>query len=83
MKRSDAIEYVASNARYSPDAPVEPYFVRFPTPFSGKVFFSNDTSELVEKIIAYCRTKDGLEKQRDGRWRQYLGAERDEDEQDD
>lgn len=64
MKMSEASEFVQNNARYMADSPCTPYFVRFPTPYSSKVFFSNDTYDLVVQVFRFANTKRGREMSR-------------------
>lgn len=60
MRRIQAVNYVISTARYSEEAPLnESYFVRYPTAYGGKVFFSGDVLDLTDKVFAFGRTKQG------------------------
>lgn len=61
MKHIEAENFVIENARYMEDSPNKPYFVRFPTAHSPKVFFSEDTAELVEQVFKFGKTKEGKE----------------------
>lgn len=55
MKKIQALNFVIENARYMEDAPSNAsYHVRFPTPYSGKVFFSGDTGELVDMVYKFA-----------------------------
>ncbi len=61
MTRDEAENYVIANARYMEDSPKTPYFVRFPTPYSGKVFFSAETDDLVDQVFKFGNTVKGKE----------------------
>ena len=58
MKMKDAIEYVQQNAMYADDAPAKPYFVRWPTPHSSRIFFSDDTHDLVRQLYNFVNTRN-------------------------
>ena len=61
MTKNQARNFILENARFMPDAPKTPYYVRFPSPFSGKIFFSADTAELLDQLFNFGRTKEGKE----------------------
>ena len=61
IHKNQAVNYVCVNARFMDDAPTTPYFVRFPTFYGGKIFFSDDTNNLVDQLFAFGRTKEGKE----------------------
>jgi hypothetical protein len=61
MKIEQALMFVCVNGRFLDDAPARPYFVKFPTPYSSKTFFSDDTNDLVEQVLKFSKTKDGKE----------------------
>jgi hypothetical protein len=62
MTRDEASNYIAKNARYVSDAPEGrgvSYFVRFPTPYSTRVFFSDDTDDLANKLFNFANSPVG------------------------
>ena len=55
-------KYVRDNAKYLEDAPNNKYFVRFPNPYSTKIFFGEEPADLVRKVADYVETPEGKEK---------------------
>lgn len=57
MKRDDVTAYISKYGRYVKTAPENAkYYVRFPNPYSGKIFFSGDTHDLAEKLYTFANT---------------------------
>lgn len=68
---NQATNFVIANARFMPDAPANAkYFVHFPTTFSSKIFFAEDTHELAPKIYKYGMSAEGK-----ARWTPKLAKE--------
>ena len=47
----DVIEHVQEYARFMPDAPNSPYYVRYPNHMTGTFFCAKDTHDLVLQIM--------------------------------
>lgn len=47
----EASRHVQRHARYMPDSPSKPYYVRY----GSRLFLSNDTWDLVKQLAAYLR----------------------------
>ena len=74
MKTSDAVLYIQQNARFSVDAPNTPYSVRFPSPTSSTIFFSDDTRDLVDQVLAFSKTSEGRRAMKFKNFKWYINS---------
>lgn len=81
MRKKDLLLlYVQQNARFIDESVYKPYFVRFPSPFSATVFFSKDTSDLVDQLIEYTRKGTGRIQLLNGKWLEWIKLDYEDDE---
>lgn len=59
-KLDAVVDHVMEHARYMPDAPISPYYVRYPSPYAGKFFCAKDTDELVRQIMKYFHPRASM-----------------------
>ena len=45
------IEHIMNHAKYIDDAPLTPYFVRYPNPYTGTFFCAKSTDDLVIQVM--------------------------------
>lgn len=83
MDRNQATNYVVTNARYMENTPENSkYYVRFPNPYSVKIFFSGHTHDLVDKIFHFANlNSEGRERCKDVDFSEYDEIQVDEEDE--